>query len=357
MVSMTKKILYCFAGNSVFGYRDAEMLSQNYTVKICHYDLSGNLFLKGVHFIHYSLKVIWSLSIADVIIVNFGAWHTIFPVGMGKLARKKTIILLGGFDAGNIPSIRYGIFHKPSILQFLLRKVYRMATYLCPVSDALVSSINYYADPSGEGYQVGILHFIPDVRSKIKVIPTDYDQDFWMPDINLLRNGVIALAYIYNEKTYVLKGFDLLVECAKMLPEIPFTFAGFSPEMVEKTKPNIPANVKLLSFQTPEASKVLFQKHKIFVLPSLTEGLPNTLCEAMLCGCIPIVSNVGVMPDLVGKLGYVLDQKKPENLKILIRNAVLNENYEMKKIREKISMNYFKGIRLSKLQELINKEQ
>jgi len=351
---MSKKVLYCFAGNSVFGYRDIEMLSQSYTVKICHYDLKGNFFSKGFHFLQYCLHVLLSLGRVDVVIVNFGAWHTIFPIVVGKMMKKKTIILLGGFDAGNVPSIGYGLFHKPSLLQFFLRKVYKMATYLCPVSNALVSSTNYYADPSGVGYKVGLLHFMPEVSSKIRVIPTDYDQDFWMPDPSLFRKGVIALAYIYNEKTYVLKGFDLLVECAKMLPEVGFTFAGFSPEMVEKTKPSLPKNITLLSFQTPEESKILFQKHKIFVLPSLTEGLPNTLCEAMLCGCIPIVSNVGVMPDLVGKLGYVLDQKKPENLKILIRNAVLNENYEIEKIREKISMNYFKGIRSFRLKELIN---
>ena len=93
--------------------------------------------------------------------------------------------------------------------------MYKMATH-CAQSEALISSINYYADPTGAGYSRFI--FMPDVSSKIKVIPTDYDQEFWIPDPNLIRDGVIVLAYIYNEKLMFLKGFDLLVECAKSLP-------------------------------------------------------------------------------------------------------------------------------------------
>lgn len=351
---MSKKILYCFAGESVFGHRDIQMLSQRYAVDSSHYDLNGNFFTKVINYILYCKSVLYYVLGKDIIIINFGAWHTVFPVVVGKLFKKKTIILLGGFDAGNVPSIEYGIFHKPSLLQFFLRKMYKMATYLCPVSEALISSINYYADPTGAGYKVGLLHFMPDVSSKIKVIPTDYDQEFWIPDPNLIRDGVIALAYIYNEKTYVLKGFDLLVECAKSLPEVTFTFAGFSPEMVEKYKDKLPQNITLLSFVSSKEARKLYQSHKVFAIPSMTEGLPNTLCEAMLCGCVPIVSDVSVMPELVINIGYILEQKKPENLKVLIQNAVLNENFEIENIRQKIILKYFKGKRSIELSKLID---
>ena len=37
----------------------------------------------------------------------------------------------------------------------------------------------------------------------------------------------------------------------------------------------------------------------VFVLPSLTEGLSNSLMEAMACGCCAIASNVGGNPELV----------------------------------------------------------
>ena len=41
----------------------------------------------------------------------------------------------------------------------------------------------------------------------------------------------------------------------------------------------------------------------------MSEGFPNALCEAMLSGCIPIVSNVGAMPKIVKETGYLLLKK------------------------------------------------
>ena len=99
----------------------------------------------------------------------------------------------------------------------------------------------------------------------------------------------------------------------------------------------------------------MYQKHKIFVLPSLTEGLPNTLCEAMLCGCIPIVSNVGVMPDLVNGFGYVLKTKNVQTLTHIISQAEL-KSMNLSDIRHQVIIKYPLGKRLSNFNDLINLE-
>ena len=326
------------------------MLSEVYDVSVCHYEI-GNKFLKLFHFLSYNLCVFVKLLTCKVVIINFGAWHTIFPVFLSKLFFKKSIIIIGGFDAGNIPSLQYGIFHKQSVLQWFMRITYNAATYLCPVSEALVSSVNKYADPSGEGYKIGLLHHVPEVRNKVHVIPTDYDDDFWKIDESIFKEGVLSLAYVYNSATYTLKGFDLLTECALMMPDVRFTFAGFSPEMIEKYTPDLPENVKLISFVSDLEARKLYQSNKVFVLPSLTEGLPNTLCEAMLCGCVPIVSEVSVMPEIVSNLGFVLKRKENIVLKDLTEKT-LECNINIWKIRQRIVEMYPRGMRLALLQTL-----
>jgi glycosyltransferase involved in cell wall biosynthesis len=47
----------------------------------------------------------------------------------------------------------------------------------------------------------------------------------------------------------------------------------------------------------------------IFVLPSLSEALSNSLMEAMACGCCPVASRVGGNPELVepGRTGALFE--------------------------------------------------
>jgi len=52
------------------------------------------------------------------------------------------------------------------------------------------------------------------------------------------------------------------------------------------------------------------------------EGFPSAPCEAMLCGCVPIVSNVAALPEIAGKTGYVLSRKDLDELEELIYSAL-----------------------------------
>jgi glycosyltransferase involved in cell wall biosynthesis len=287
-------------------------------------------------------------------VVNFGAWHAVFPVFLANLTGKKSMIILGGFDASSIPSLKYGVFHKTSALQWWMRKTYRWATYLCPVSEALVASVNTFADPTGAGFKNGILHFMPELKDKIHVIPTDYDDDFWTIDEKVEKKGILVLAYIYNTQTYLIKGFDLIIQSAVEMKDYEFTVAGLSPSMILDLQNTIPDNVKLLSFQDRQQTLKLYQRHKIFLIPSLTEGLPNTLCEAMLCGCIPIVSKMGILPDILGGHGLILERRNVQLLRELISQSS-TISFEPQNVRQRIIEQYPRGLRLNLFRKLIEK--
>ena len=49
----------------------------------------------------------------------------------------------------------------------------------------------------------------------------------------------------------------------------------------------------------------------------------------MACGCVPIVSSVGAMPDIVQKTGYVLQKKSLSDLQSITQNALKVYNIEM----------------------------
>jgi glycosyltransferase involved in cell wall biosynthesis len=62
----------------------------------------------------------------------------------------------------------------------------------------------------------------------------------------------------------------------------------------------------------------------IFVLPSRTEALSNSLMEAMACGCCPVASNVGGNPELVrpGETGLLFEAGEPEALASSLRTLI-----------------------------------
>jgi glycosyltransferase involved in cell wall biosynthesis len=64
----------------------------------------------------------------------------------------------------------------------------------------------------------------------------------------------------------------------------------------------------------------------IYINSSSSESFPNGLLEAMACGCCPIGSNVGGIPELIRHMqnGLIFDSKKPEELTAMMRMAVLD---------------------------------
>ena len=51
---------------------------------------------------------------------------------------------------------------------------------------------------------------------------------------------------------------------------------------------------------------MLYSESKVYCQLSLHESFGCALVEAMLCDCIPVVTNRGALPEIVGKEGYII---------------------------------------------------
>ena len=79
----------------------------------------------------------------------------------------------------------------------------------------------------------------------------------------------------------------------------------------------------------PEDGRAFMESLDIFVMPSLSEGTPNSIVEAMACGKPIIASEIGGIPDMIGSKAGIL---VPPGDAVALANAMtkLAENRELR---------------------------
>mgnify|MGYP001590393029 CR=1 FL=1 len=135
---------------------------------------------------------------------------------------------------------------------------------------------------------------------------------------------------------YQTKGLSYFIKAAKILKEkfekenIKFLIIGDGEErknierLIEETGLK---NEIILAGQIPEARKFM-KAFDIFVLPSVKEGFPWVILEAMAAKVPVISTSVGAVPEIIenGKNGILVEPKNPRQIAEAIRYLMENEH-------------------------------
>jgi glycosyltransferase involved in cell wall biosynthesis len=77
---------------------------------------------------------------------------------------------------------------------------------------------------------------------------------------------------------------------------------------------------------------------KVYCQLSYTDQFPLTVLEAMACGCIPVVSDRGGLPEIVGDVGFIVPYGDVEKTREAIRLALLSTPADIKAVRDRARM-------------------
>ena len=167
---------------------------------------------------------------------------------------------------------------------------------------------------------------------------------------NNLPAGKRIILFVSQRATNVNKGMDYLVEACRLLaeqyPEMKENTAvavlgGHADEVIEQ----LPFEAIPLGYVSDTKRIVeLYHAADVFVLPSLSENLPNTTMEALACGVPCVGFKVGGIPEMIDhkKNGYVANYRDAKDLANGIRWVLDEANGEelTKNALHKVHANY-----------------
>lgn len=313
-----KKILFIknLYQNPKFITNDLEILSKEYSVKLLNFKSRRNaliIFSLLYQFI-YLLFNIWKF---DLVYIWFADYLSFYPVLFSKIFSIKSIICAGGYEATYIPEINMGVFTNATISKsvraFCVRFSLRNCTYILPVDETLIEHTNnyIYSDiPGKPPLKDGIKNFIPGIKTNFQTMYLGYDPElFKKPEGIKKENSVVSAGLIVNDDEFRRKGFDLLIEAAKLMPDVQFTLIGLDEENLAKVNTSVTPNVRLLGIVPYSKLIEEYASAKVYAQFSMFEGMPSSICEAMLCECIPAGSNVNGIPKIIGETGIIIDKR------------------------------------------------
>ena len=329
---MKPNLIFIYPQKFTFIKTELRILQNDFKIKQIDLNWSSKLLLPINLIIQFGFLFL-NVFKAKVIFISFGGYWSLLPALFGKIFNKKTYIVVHGTDCVDFPQINYGSLRLPQ-LKFFIKNTYNLVDLILPVSNSLVYSENTYFAKNKICF--GYKHHFKEINTNNIVIPNGIDTLFWKRDFSVKRNTK-SIITVLSKKHFILKGGDLIIELAAKFPNYDFLFVG-----VEKNEIRCNLdNVKFLGYVSSTELIRLYSSSQFYFQLSLFEGFGVAICEAMLCECIPIVSNVNFLPSIVDDCGFVLE-KKNLNLLVNLVNIAINSDYNVleKKARLRIVNNF-----------------
>jgi glycosyltransferase involved in cell wall biosynthesis len=166
------------------------------------------------------------------------------------------------------------------------------------------------------------------------------------------KRSFLTLCGNLDYRNFKLKGIDLFTTAAEYFPDCEFTIIGRIAPGFNIIKPE---NVTLIDYVPHKQLPAKMAEFDFYCQLSMSEGFGLALAEAMACGCVPIVSRVGILDFIVGDSGFLLEKRDNDLLKSVIARAMESDIITLgNKARARVVENFDIKKRRTELLQLVN---
>lgn len=235
-------------------------------------------------------------------VLFMGAETQVLPVILARVIRRKTVLVLSGSYMKTQEALGSPLSHLVGISTGIT----------CSLSDRIVLySRNHVSEWGLERHAHKIViahrHFLDLAKFRMA------------QDIEDRSNTIGYVGRLSKEKG-VLELVNAVALIVRGKNDVKLLIAGEGPllEDIRRTinTSGLEDRVRLLGWIPHDELPELLRSLKLLVLPSYTEGLPNTMLEAMASGTPVIATSVGGIPDYIthGRTGFILEDAHPNTV-------------------------------------------
>lgn len=275
-----------------------------------------------------------------------------FPSGfvgvlLGKVFGKTVIVNAVGQEVANVPSIGYGF----------RRHWKRLTKWSLANADKVIAISIESAN--------NVKNLVP--YKDAEVIYEGIDTEKFSPKNEQADTNIVLSTGLITKLNILRKGFETLIRCipyvTREFNNVKFVIVGKKKDgypilqaLVEEL--NISDYVDFTGYIPDEELLHLYHQCALFVLPSIHEGFPTVISEALACGKPVVGTKLSAIPEVVSEeCGILIDdpfsyEELSKAIVLLLKDSELREKLG-ERGREIIVQHFSKEIRKQKLKGML----
>jgi glycosyltransferase involved in cell wall biosynthesis len=279
--------------------QDEALLGKHYDVRTLDmYRMPRGPF----HALRFMARLKLGLIWADVSVSWFADKHAYAASRLARVLRAKTVVIVGGYEVAKELTIGYGGLLDPKEAS-TVRKAIEGSDLVLAVSEFTKGEMER------------------NLGFKDAIVVHNCVRD-GLADPSVPKEPMVLMVASALAKTRGLKGLDCFAKASSSVPEARFVLVGRTDDATARGLKSLAPKLEIVG-ELPYGEMVSWMRRaKVCCQLSYRESFGVAVLEAMACGCVPVVTRAGALPEVVGVAGHYVEYDDVEGTVKAIRSAL-----------------------------------